>query len=830
MLWLVALVVVLPLLSIDLLMVSLLYEGSLYQADHFLASTAGVFRAQLHTRAHTQRDHMARLVGDPRLAEALRAGEAATGELQLWAQRALAAGPSEEVDLLDFSGLGFDRIQVLDATGGHMLASEGVEAASPLPPPPMREPHAAVTRLLVMPALTLCTSGWITDGTEILGALVVGGSMRDDVLRRESHRTGGHLALVQDGVILARSSNWIGEAGAAEALDSLRQLNPEGMSERVPSRTSAAFRGEEYRLLAETLPLLHDAGSRPAPLFLLAGVELSRFTQPIAGFQNTIFVITALSALLAVALAALLFHHVVLVPIQRLARVTRRVAAGNLTQRIPVSGRDEISELARSFNVMTTRLQGFYNTLEQLVHERTEKLRHSLLEAEEARYQLVRSNYLIRAYSEFVVLLNTIDVRRMEQDGLEALARMSESEMGVLVTRRRGIVLPRAEYTTDLASRRLLETLIQPGGWLGEVEQCDGMSNRMIPAEVETEPGGTGRSFNVLGFPLRFGSESLGALVLASSEPYPEDVCLFLANALRQLSVALSNALAVERIRRQTHELERANAELQRAGRTKSEFVASMSHELRTPMNAILGFSRVLMDEMLGPLNSEQKDKLSRIYERGRDLLSLINSILDLSQIEAGRMRLNLQEVDLAAAVRGVFATLEPLAAAKGLQLESELPPEPPRILADPVKIDQVLMNLVGNAVKFTAAGHVGVTVAREQIGGYFLPAGWVGLCVSDSGIGIARENQDRIFDSFTQVDGSDSREYGGTGLGLAITRRLVEMHGGMISVDSALNRGARFTVILPPVPPQRDDASSASSPEGQTLPAGPGMQGRDRT
>ena len=244
MLWLVALVVVLPLLSIDLLMVSLLHESSRQQADHFLSGAAQLFRAQLNGRAQTQRVRVTRLLRDPWLLSALEEGDSES--VRLWTRDALAIDSPEDANFLESARLGFDRILVEDPRGEEVLAATGIPdtTTAPLPPPPpSHDAEAVVTRLLIRPTLTLCTSGWIRDGTNVRGVLAVASSLGDEALRDESGRTGGDLALVYQGRILARSSNWIGAANAAEALASLPRLNPEGMQRSVPARSSGTSGG-----------------------------------------------------------------------------------------------------------------------------------------------------------------------------------------------------------------------------------------------------------------------------------------------------------------------------------------------------------------------------------------------------------------------------------------------------------------------------------------------------------------------------------------------------------------------------------------------------------
>ncbi len=262
-----------------------------------------------------------------------------------------------------------------------------------------------------------------------------------------------------------------------------------------------------------------------------------------------------------------------------------------------------------------------------------------------------------------------------------------------------------------------------------------------------------------------------------------------------------------ERARR----IESQNEELAKANRLKSEFLASMSHELRTPLNAIIGFSEVLKDGMLGPLSAPQLEYTSEIHSSGRHLLSLINDILDLSKIEAGKMELELEEVDLAALLDHALTIVKDRAARGEVSMSIHVASGLDSIPADGRRLRQVVYNLLSNAVKFTPKGG---TVLIEAAAA----DGEVEISVRDSGIGIAAGDLDRLFQPFEQLDGGIDRKYEGTGLGLVMVKRLVELHGGTVGVESELGRGSRFWVRLPAV---RTDAK-IDRPPGSPMPGTP--------
>jgi signal transduction histidine kinase/ActR/RegA family two-component response regulator len=252
-------------------------------------------------------------------------------------------------------------------------------------------------------------------------------------------------------------------------------------------------------------------------------------------------------------------------------------------------------------------------------------------------------------------------------------------------------------------------------------------------------------------------------------------------------------ALLARRVEERTAELNIANAELRQAARAKDEFLASMSHELRTPLNAILGISEALQEQVFGPLNEKQLRYLHTIEESGQHLLALINDILDLSKVEAGKVELQISRVVVESVCRASLQFIKEAAHKKQVKVSSTLDNKVSTMQADERRLKQILVNLLSNAVKFTPeGGDVDLEVlgdAERQL---------VHFIVWDTGIGITRENIGRLFQPFVQLDSSLSRQYSGTGLGLSLVKRLAELHGGSVSVESDVGKGSRFTVSLP--------------------------------
>jgi signal transduction histidine kinase/CheY-like chemotaxis protein len=288
-----------------------------------------------------------------------------------------------------------------------------------------------------------------------------------------------------------------------------------------------------------------------------------------------------------------------------------------------------------------------------------------------------------------------------------------------------------------------------------------------------------------LAIPLYVGETSLGVLDVqsASLSAFTSEEIASLETLAAQLSIAIQNARAFT-------EQQQTARRLKEMDKLKTQFLANMSHELRTPLNSIIGFSRVILKGIDGPLTELQKTDLSSIHNSGQHLLSLINNILDLSKIEAGKMELNLEEVQIEPIIKGVMSTAIALVKDKPVDLLQEVPDNLPSIWADPTRLRQIILNLVSNACKFTDEGAITIRAQAQ-------PDKMI-ISVSDTGIGIPEEKIDSIFDEFTQVDASTTRKVGGTGLGLPISRHFVEMHHGQIWVESRLGYGSTFNFFIP--------------------------------
>ncbi len=287
------------------------------------------------------------------------------------------------------------------------------------------------------------------------------------------------------------------------------------------------------------------------------------------------------------------------------------------------------------------------------------------------------------------------------------------------------------------------------------------------------------------------------------------------------------NADLERKVKERTQELEvvnrklqESNEELLRANSLKSEFLANMSHELRTPLNAIIGFSELLLDPTARDLSEEQKDYVADILSSGRHLLELINEILDLSKIEAGKMKATLEDFEIGPVVEEALALLRVEAGRKHIELRTEIQDPALEVCADRGKVRQIFNNLLSNAIKFTPDG--GIITVSSRVEGE-----WAAIGVSDNGIGIRDEDHEKIFLAFTQVDGSFSRRYQGTGLGLTLVKKFVEMHGGAVRLRSKFGEGSTFTFTIPvareaaPSPVADPRTMGAESVSGLTIDPG---------
>jgi signal transduction histidine kinase len=291
---------------------------------------------------------------------------------------------------------------------------------------------------------------------------------------------------------------------------------------------------------------------------------------------------------------------------------------------------------------------------------------------------------------------------------------------------------------------------------------------------------------SLLSIPLLRDQQIMGGLTVwrRQSGNFEPEIVNLLQTFATQSALAIQNARLFREIENKSREIEAAN-------RHKSEFLANMSHELRTPLTAIIGFSEVLSQKVFGEMNDKQSEYMDDIISSGRHLLSLINDILDLSKVEAGRMDLDLTKFDVPMAIENALILIRERATRHGIKVAQHIDEQMGEIVGDERKFKQILLNLLSNAVKFTPEGgriNLDAALIKDS----------VEISVSDTGIGIAPEHQETIFEEFRQVGTDAAKKREGTGLGLTLTKRFVELHGGTIRVESVIGKGSTFTFTLP--------------------------------
>jgi len=555
------------------------------------------------------------------------------------------------------------------------------------------------------------------------------------------------------------------------------------------SRPSEAYLSPVAARMTYAIPVYQAGAEGRAPVF--QGAVVLDFVYPIKEFRRTTVVIAATFLVItALSLGIALFITINQVrrltnPIRRLAEAANLIAAGQRSVNVAIDSKDEVGRLATSFNEMAVSLARNEIALErkvgetQTLYEIGQEIGAQVALGPTLQLIVERARNLLRAEGSRLAL---------RQPGSDTFAIQAHS----------------GSVTDSFAVMRF-----RPG---------EGFTGRVIltgapmivkdyrqeypdsPFLAAVEEAGV-RS--LIAVPLKARGALIGVLAVDSHTPHAfreEDQQLLSALA-DQASIAIENAQLYEQVKRhaeeleakveaRTRELQEANRRLEDASRHKSEFLANMSHELRTPLNAIIGFTRLVMRRAQDVLPARQYENLEKILISAEHLLGLINGILDLSKIEAGRMEVRLGSVELDVLVDECLRTVEPMIRSERLQVRKELAADLPPLWTDPDKLKQILINLLSNAIKFTEAGTVAVS-ARPA-------SGKMAIAVADTGIGVPQDALELIFEEFRQVDSSSTRKHGGTGLGLSISRHFARLLGGDISVRSTLGAGSTFTLILP--------------------------------
>jgi signal transduction histidine kinase/HAMP domain-containing protein len=471
----------------------------------------------------------------------------------------------------------------------------------------------------------------------------------------------------------------------------------------------------------------------------------------------------------------------VIQPVRILREGVERIGTGDLGYRLNLKTGDEIEVLADEFNKMTSQLQESYANLEHKVEDRTRELTESL-DQQTATSEVLK-----------VISRSAFDLQPVLETLIENATKLCGADKGY-IHRLRGDVYTMAvsygasdEFKTFMKEHPIhasgRETLV--GRVVLERRPVHIPDVLADPDYKWSEAQKAGGYRTLLGVPMLREGMPIGVIVI-----WRERVEAFTDKQIALVTTFADQAvIAIENVRL-FQEIQDKNEQLEAANKHKSQFLANVSHELRTPLNSIIGFTRLVLRKTEGQIEKLQKDNLQKVLISSEHLLNLINGLLDLAKIEAGRMEAYVESFKLDEVMRMTIATVEPLLKDGRVKLVTEIAPDIPPLKTDRDKLKQSVLNLLSNAVKFTEKGEIKVAAWRDN--------GSLKLTVSDTGIGMKKEALDLIFEEFRQADMSSTRRYGGTGLGLAIVRRFINLLGGEIVVESEEGKGSKFTITMP--------------------------------
>jgi len=579
---------------------------------------------------------------------------------------------------------------------------------------------------------------------EPIGTMEVGNILGSSFLKSIKTRSNADLALIWSGRVRASTVDF----GTNTVFPSVPQVDAEPND--VLIQNIYANNTNYYGIFR----VLRSQRQNPGLLAVLvptAGVEQA---------QRTLIGILIVLGIALVGVVTLLAYRTarsITQPLESLASAAQRIEAGDLAARVQQVSPHEIGTLERAFDTMAA----------------------SLYERERAQREYLDE---VRAVNEVAdAVVGVTDAERIFARSLDRMVSLLGADGGAIVIREDPPGAPpgsggrlNAPATVGIDGQTAVMLAMRV------LVRSEADTDRIRLSSVSA-----GDLRFVAHVPLSARGRTIGLLSAYFREQ--RDLTDTQARALRTIarliSVANENADLVGELRVNNLQLERAN-------RLKSEFLASVSHELRTPMNAIIGYTKLMLDGLDGELTAQQSTDLFRVAQAADNLLGLINGLLDLAKIEAGKMELNVEEVSMNEVTEEALELVRPHADEKGLEVRSLIPSALPNVWGDRARVRQVLANMLANAVKFTERGSVSVSASSAE--------GWVTISVTDTGVGITPEAQAYVFDEFRQADSSTTRRYGGTGLGLAISKRLITLHGGRIWVDSEVGKGSTFHFTLP--------------------------------
>ena len=562
------------------------------------------------------------------------------------------------------------------------------------------------------------------------------------------------------------------------------------ISPKVKARALEALRGEKGFIDRSTSILYEGKKIGTLRLVMSKASVRAQVARDIGGI-----VALMICTIVAIATTSLLITKKYITnPLLNLQSAAAGIARGNLDTLIEANGRDEISLLAEHLDEMRTSIKELFTEVNRS-KEKIEDYSKTLEQKVEIRTQrLVRSVDELKALSEVSqVVSSTLDIETVLTRIIRQSVLLSRADGGTVfdfdeASQR---FVPKVNFGFSSSFDEKMQQMTLTRGDMSAIGQASiNLSPVQIPDLREAPhyplPFVLEEGFRaLLALPLVWKGQLIGGLVIQRKQAgeFPEGLVKLLRTFAAQSVLAIHNAKMYQELEEKTQQLEVAD-------KHKSEFLANMSHELRTPLNAILGYTELMVDGIYGEVPEEIEDILNRLEKNGRHLLNLINDILDISKIEAGQFQLSIDEYSMAELVETVSISAEPLASEKDLELNIKVAEDLPIGRGDQQRLSQVLLNLLGNAIKFTEQGKLTVTV--DLVNDNFLVA------VSDTGKGLSGSDQAVIFKEFYQVDGSSTREKGGTGLGLSIAKKIVEMHKGHIWVESQPGEGSIFRFEIP--------------------------------
>jgi len=498
------------------------------------------------------------------------------------------------------------------------------------------------------------------------------------------------------------------------------------------------------------------------------------------------------------AIAAWFFVHRLVAPLGEVTRAAEAIAMGDYSHRVAAHGGDEVGRLAVAFNHMIERVETASGESTRAVATLTKSVdtQQFLADASRAVAGALSDEHLLADLMRLCVprLADYATIHLVEEDGairrIETLHYDPAQQNAVreLVKHYPNHVDDKSQVSEVIRSQHpmLIPTIDLPSVRASADDEAKRLLDRIGPTSFMCVPLiARGRAFGAMSFTMT-----------DSGRTYTGDELEIALEVARRTAVAIDNSLIYRRSLALRMEAEAAST-------AKSDFLAKMSHEIRTPINAMMGYAELLEMGIAGPVTTAQKAQLDRIRASGNHLTELVGEILDLAKIEAGRMSVEQRVASVGDVADAALALIRPQAATKGVAVGSATNGNgKPTFIGDPQRVQQILTNLLSNAVKFTAGGgqvsvQCGLRPRQEN------PSGrgehdWACVTVKDTGVGIARDDFDRIFQPFVQVDDGYTRNHGGTGLGLTISRSLAQMMGGDITVESDVGVGSRFTLWLP--------------------------------